>query len=197
MKILIILPLMAVLSACSTIDTIKSKFSSESSEPEMVTNKVIVEDRGQSEVDAVVGEQSSFEWKESNEKEVEKMPEKEREKALTTLKSSDIKFTLYFDLDATNMNKEASQEVVKHVQFMQENPQIRLRLEGHADARGTREYNLALAENRALRVKEVLELYEGIDSRVTVVSYGEEKPDSKLDNEIGWQKNRRVEFIYE
>jgi peptidoglycan-associated lipoprotein len=58
---------------------------------------------------------------------------------------------------------------------MQSNPSVNLRLEGHADERGTREYNLALGENRALSVKEVLGLYN-LDDRIIVVSYGEEQP---------------------
>ena len=103
---------------------------------------------------------------------------------------------LYFGYDGIEINKEDSQELVKHVQFMQDNPIVRLRLEGHADARGTREYNLALGENRALSVKQVMGLYKGIGNRIEVISYGEEKPQSKMNNEIGWQKNRRVEFIY-
>jgi peptidoglycan-associated lipoprotein len=69
-------------------------------------------------------------------------------------------------------------------------------LEGHADERGTREYNLALGENRALAVKDVLALY-GLLSRTQVISYGEEKPISNEHNEEGWKKNRRVDFIYE
>jgi len=71
-----------------------------------------------------------------------------------------------------------------------------LRLEGHADERGTREYNLALGENRALSVKEVLSLYD-LSSRVEVISFGEEKPIAQSHDEAGWKMNRRVEFIYQ
>ena len=72
---------------------------------------------------------------------------------------------------------------------------VNLRLEGHADERGTREYNLALGENRALSVKEVLGLYN-LDDRIIVVSYGEESPILTGSNEEAWEKNRRVEFSY-
>ncbi|SFV80021.1 18K peptidoglycan-associated outer membrane lipoprotein; Peptidoglycan-associated lipoprotein precursor; Outer membrane protein P6; OmpA/MotB precursor [hydrothermal vent metagenome] len=54
-----------------------------------------------------------------------------------------------------------------------------------------------MGENRALSVKEVLGLYEGLDGRIEVISYGEEKPIAKAHDESGWEKNRRVEFIYE
>ena len=63
------------------------------------------------------------------------------------------------------------------------------------DERGTREYNLALGENRALSVKEVLGLYN-LDDRIIVVSYGEESPILTGSNEEAWEKNRRVEFSY-
>jgi peptidoglycan-associated lipoprotein len=56
---------------------------------------------------------------------------------------------------------------------------------------------LALGENRALSVKEVLGLYQGLEGRIEVVSYGEEKPIAESHDETSWEKNRRVEFIYE
>lgn len=159
---------------------------------------VIVKDKGQNEVAAVVGEQSSFKWEESDEpfSKLEVMPEDDRKKAVEKLKTSDVNFNLYFNYNATEISKESSQEIVKHVQFMQDNPIIRLRLEGNTDSRGTREYNLALGENRALAVKEVMSLYKGIDKRIKVISYGEENPQSNINDESGWQQDRRVEFVY-
>ena len=78
---------------------------------------------------------------------------------------------------------------------MQNNPSVNVRLEGHADERGTREYNLALGENRALAVQEVLGLYN-LEDRIMVVSYGEEQPVLVGSNEEAWEENRRVEFSY-
>jgi len=191
MKVLIILPLVAALGACSPMD----RFSGTGKN---TVKKTVIEDKGQNQVSAIIGEQSSFKWNESNEQlTVVAMPEQEKESVLATLKASNIQFILYFDFNATKISQDATQEIIKHIQFMQDNPQIRLRLEGHADARGTREYNLALAENRALHIKAIMDSYAGIDNRITVVSYGEEKPESKIENEAGWRKNRRVEFIYD
>ena len=68
-------------------------------------------------------------------------------------------FTLYFAYDDTEIDEVATRIIIQHANFMQNNPSVNLRLEGHADERGTREYNLALGENRALSVKEVLGLY--------------------------------------
>jgi peptidoglycan-associated lipoprotein len=116
--------------------------------------------------------------------------------AVNELKEKGVKFTLYFSFDGYSISNIATDEIIKHANLMKEYPNLKLRLEGHADERGTREYNLALGENRALAVKDVLELY-GLGSRTEVISYGEEKPISNDSNEEGWKKNRRVDFIYE
>jgi len=104
-------------------------------------------------------------------------------------------FTLYFAYDDTEIDEAATRVIIEHANFMQNNPSVSLRLEGHADERGTREYNLALGENRALSVEEVLGLYN-LEDRVVVVSYGEERPIAIEHNEEAWEKNRRVEFVY-
>jgi len=104
-------------------------------------------------------------------------------------------FTLYFAYDDTEIDEVATRIIIQHANFMQNNPSVNLRLEGHADERGTREYNLALGENRALSVKEVLGLYN-LDDRIIVVSYGEEDPVLTGSNEAAWEKNRRVELVY-
>lgn len=116
--------------------------------------------------------------------------------AVNELKEKGVKFTLYFSFDGYSISDIATDEIIKHANLMKEYPNLKLRLEGHADERGTREYNLALGENRALAVKDVLELY-GLGPRAEVISYGEEKPISNDSNEEGWKKNRRVDFIYE
>lgn len=116
--------------------------------------------------------------------------------AVAQLKNSNTKFVLHFSYDGSEIDESATQEVIKHANFMRDNPTLDLRLEGHADERGTREYNLALGENRALAVKEILGLYE-LSSRVQVISFGEENPTVQLHDESAWQQNRRVEFIYQ
>jgi len=115
--------------------------------------------------------------------------------AVTELEKAGGSFTIYFAYDDTEIDEAATRVIIEHANFMQNNPSVRLRLEGHADERGTREYNLALGENRALSVKEVLGLYN-LEDRVVVVSYGEEQPVEIEHNEEAWEKNRRVEFVY-
>jgi len=115
--------------------------------------------------------------------------------AVKELENAGIPSTLYFAYDDTEIDEAATRVIIEHANFMQNHPNVRLRLEGHADERGTREYNLALGENRALSVKEVLGLYN-LEDRVLVVSYGEERPVAIEHNEEAWEKNRRVEFVY-
>jgi len=119
----------------------------------------------------------------------------ETKAAALELENSGIPTTLYFAFDDTEIDEAATRVIIAHANFMQNKPSVRLRLEGHADERGTREYNLALGENRALSVKEVLGLYN-LEDRVVVVSYGEERPVAIEHNEEAWEKNRRVEFVY-
>ena len=117
------------------------------------------------------------------------------ELAINEFKNSAGSFILYFDYDATGIDEDATRTIIEHANFMQNNPSVNVRLEGHADERGTREYNLALGENRALSVQEVLGLYS-LEDRILVVSYGEEQPVLVGSNEEAWEENRRVEFSY-
>ena len=117
------------------------------------------------------------------------------EAAISEFANQADSFTLYFAYDDTEIDEIATRIIIQHANFMKNNPSVNLRLEGHADERGTREYNLALGENRALSVKEVLSLYN-LDDRIIVVSYGEEQPILTGSNEEAWEKNRRVELSY-
>jgi peptidoglycan-associated lipoprotein len=119
----------------------------------------------------------------------------ETELAVAELQKAGGSFVLYFAYDDTEIDEAATRVIIEHANLMQNNPSVRLRLEGHADERGTREYNLALGENRALSVKEVLGLYN-LEDRVVVVSYGEEQPVEIEHNGEAREKNRRVEFVY-
>jgi len=119
----------------------------------------------------------------------------ETELVVAELQKAGGSFVLYFAYDDTEIDEAATRVIIEHANLMQNNPSVRLRLEGHADERGTREYNLALGENRALSVKEVLGLYN-LEDRVVVISYGEEQPVEIEHNEEAWEKNRRVEFVY-
>ncbi len=99
----------------------------------------------------------------------------------------------YFDFDKSVLKPEATAALRIHAESLRNNPRA-IRLEGHADERGTREYNMALGERRANAVKEFLML-EGVNgSYIDVISYGEERPAALDSNESAWSLNRRVEL---
>jgi len=103
---------------------------------------------------------------------------------------------IYFDFNQSEVKADGRELLSRHASFMEANPEIVLRVEGHADQRGTSGYNLALGEARANAVRTLLEAY-GIDgSRVSVISYGEEQPAVDGNSEEAFRLNRRAELIY-
>lgn len=98
----------------------------------------------------------------------------------------------YFDFDSSSLRAESRALLDAHVAYLKANPRA-VRLEGHADERGTREYNIALGERRAEAVRAYL-LSQGVTGAIEVVSYGEEKPAVTASNAYAWQQNRRVEI---
>jgi peptidoglycan-associated lipoprotein len=102
---------------------------------------------------------------------------------------------IYFDFDETTIRPEYMGVVDAYARYLQGNPSARARLEGHADERGTREYNLGLGERRALAVESAL-LGKGVSrEQISVLSYGEERPEDLAHSESAWSKNRRVQIV--
>ena len=103
---------------------------------------------------------------------------------------------IYFDFNKSQVKADALELLSHHADFMRANPEVRLRIEGHADQRGTSGYNLALGELRADSVRTILESY-GIDgARISVISFGEEQPAVDGNTEEAFRLNRRAELIY-
>ena len=98
--------------------------------------------------------------------------------------------TFYFDFDTSEIKQEARDVLVAHAQFLANN------LEGHADERGTKEYNLALGERRANAVQRFLIVNGASRGQIETVSYGEEKPAVRGSSESAWAQNRRVELVF-
>jgi peptidoglycan-associated lipoprotein len=102
---------------------------------------------------------------------------------------------VFFDYDKSNLTSDDQDSIQKVVAWMQTYPDVTLTLEGHADERGTREYNLALGERRANAVRRYMEAL-GIDSaRLSVISYGNQQPAMLGSNELAWAQNRRAVFV--
>ena len=99
----------------------------------------------------------------------------------------------YFEFDKAVLSDDSRAALIAHAQFMKQYPST-IRLEGHADERGTREYDMALGERRAIAVKEFLVMQGVSESAIEVVSYGEERAASFGSNAAAWRMNRRVEL---
>ncbi|MCU7874079.1 MAG: peptidoglycan-associated lipoprotein Pal [Candidatus Thiodiazotropha sp. (ex Lucinoma borealis)] len=103
---------------------------------------------------------------------------------------------IYFDFDMSTVRSDYMDVIQAHADYLAANPQVVVRLEGHADEKGTREYNLGLGENRANAVRSLM-LAQGVsDNQLVVVSYGEERPAAFEHNDESLALNRRVELIY-
>jgi len=103
---------------------------------------------------------------------------------------------VYFDFDQYNIKPEFTELVAAHAQYLVQHPDISITLEGNADERGSREYNLSLGQKRAVSVKKALNLLGVRDTQLETISYGEEKPAEVGHDESAWKFNRRTDIKY-
>lgn len=103
---------------------------------------------------------------------------------------------VYFDYDRAEIKPEFIPVVTAHARYLNGNAQRSVRLEGHSDERGSREYNIGLGERRAQAVRRALLLQGVSESQITTVSYGEERPAVLGSDESAYSRNRRVELVY-
>ncbi|HEX5276638.1 MAG TPA: peptidoglycan-associated lipoprotein Pal [Fluviicoccus sp.] len=102
-----------------------------------------------------------------------------------------------FDFDSADIQQDDYPTLLAHARYLQQNPQAKVTLEGHADERGTREYNMALGERRAKAVEAFLGVNGARGNQLESVSFGKEKPLNDGHDEAAWAENRRVELNYE
>ena len=134
---------------------------------------------------------SSSEMTEEQRREAEARAEQAQAEAMREIT------TFYFDFDTAEIKPEARDVLVAHARYLQANPDQNVRIEGHADERGTKEYNLALGERRANAVQRFLIVNGAARGQTETVSYGEEKPAVMGSSESAWAQNRRVELVFE
>lgn len=103
---------------------------------------------------------------------------------------------IYFDYDSANIRADFNDTVAAHAAYLAANPNTVVTVEGHADERGSREYNLALGERRSLAVRKQLVLLGASANQIKTVSYGEERPAVDGHDEGSYEKNRRAELVY-
>jgi len=104
--------------------------------------------------------------------------------------------TVYFDYNQSEIKGPDRPVIEAHGRYLADNPNASITLEGHADERGSREYNIALGEQRANAVRQLMALLGASASQIKVISYGEERPAAEGHNEAAWRLNRRVEIKY-
>ncbi|MFM8454755.1 MAG: peptidoglycan-associated lipoprotein Pal [Gammaproteobacteria bacterium] len=103
----------------------------------------------------------------------------------------------YFGYDRFDLSQEDTLSVYAHAKQLIDNPNSRIRIEGHTDNRGSREYNIALGERRANAILSILGLKGAKANQIAVLSYGKERPAADGQDEASWSQNRRAEVIYE
>jgi peptidoglycan-associated lipoprotein len=101
---------------------------------------------------------------------------------------------VYFNFDTASLSSETRSALSENAALLQQHTDVKIEIQGHADERGTTEYNLALGQKRADSVKRFLSAQGVAASRLSVISYGEERPLEGVSTETAWSKNRRAEF---
>ncbi len=122
-----------------------------------------------------------------------KQPEVKPEEPKPTLQDSRFE-TIYFDYDKFNLRSDAKASLDANFALLQEFPSVVVKLEGHCDERGTVEYNLSLGEKRARSAMDYLVGLGIAPNRISIISYGKERPAVVGSDESAWSKNRRCEF---
>jgi peptidoglycan-associated lipoprotein len=109
---------------------------------------------------------------------------------------AELTMIIYFDFDQSDLKPEYADLLARHAAKLSNNARNKVRLEGHADERGSREYNIGLGERRAQAVRRMLLIQGGASNQISTVSFGEERPAAMGSDEVSWAQNRRVEIKY-
>jgi len=172
-NVAIALPMLA-LAACSSSDTSDEQATVDS-------NAEMVKEQAAAEAVRVQAAKRAAEIQE------------QKRQQLASLRSEHI---IYFSFDVSNVSDEYSEILNAHAEFLNANSDVKVLIEGHADERGTPEYNIALSERRAKAVVTYLENMGVSSNQLSIVSYGEEKPMVKDRSEEAFSKNRRAVIVY-
>ena len=173
-NVVIALPLLA-LAACSSNDN-----SGEDSNTETNTNTEVTQGISKDSVQVTAAKRAA---------EIEEQKRQE----LAKLRAEHV---IYFDFDVSTVSDHFTSILEAHAKFLNANSDVNVLIEGHADERGTPEYNIALSERRAKAVVTYLENMGVNSAQLSVVSYGEEKPMIKDRSEEAFSKNRRAVIVY-
>lgn len=106
------------------------------------------------------------------------------------------KRSIYYDFDRYDLTSDSRALIEAHARYLRENPNVKVRIEGNADERGSTEYNLALGQQRSTGVQKVMTLLGVPEGRIEAVSFGKEKPKAGGHDETSWSENRRSDIVY-
>ncbi len=147
----------------------------------------------QSQEEMVQKQKADMEKK--REMEAEKIAQQEAERQAMLARQRFESENIYFEFDSSALLTAAQDTLKRKAEYLREHPDARVTIEGYCDERGTEEYNLALGDRRATSAKSFLVDLGISPSRLTTISYGEERPLDPRHNEEAWAKNRRCEFV--
>lgn len=162
--------------------------------------KVEQERRAAEEAKLKAEEEARLKAEEEKRIEEERLKEEEGEITPQVAREAETKAVpqlddIHFDFDKSDIRADSREILQKNADWLQNNPDIKIQIEGHCDERGTAEYNLALGERRAMSTKKYL-MSLGISAdRIYTISYGEELPIDPNHSEDAWAKNRRAHFL--
>lgn len=143
--------------------------------------------------DAAAAEEAARAARMAEQQRLERQRERQRQERIEQAALDTTVF--YFDFDVAEFQPSDRETLIVHARHLAQNPGVRYRLEGHADERGTREYNLALGERRANGIRDFLIVNGASRSQLETVSYGEERPAVRGQTEEAYAQNRRVEIV--
>jgi peptidoglycan-associated lipoprotein len=157
----------------------------------------VTKDQSEAEVAPVVTEPAVPQKEQEFKTETETSAAEENKKTEQAIEEVEVADRIYFDLDSSAITDAAKKVLDTQIAWLNSDPAIKITLEGHCDERGTREYNIALGEKRAVAAKKYL-VQGGVDgSRIKTISYGKERPAFIGTGESIWSKNRRAVAVVE
>jgi peptidoglycan-associated lipoprotein len=165
----------------------------------MTTDTAAEEAARQAELDkqAEMERQKQLEEERLAAERAEQLKAEAMERDLMMAKNRFLNENIYFDFDDATLDYQAQELLKQKAMWLRDNPDANVVIEGHCDERGTNAYNLALGERRAESAKSFLVNLGISATRMTTISYGEEKPVDMGQNEEAWAKNRRATFVLE
>ncbi|HKK92606.1 MAG TPA: peptidoglycan-associated lipoprotein Pal [Longimicrobiales bacterium] len=147
----------------------------------------------QARADSIAAEQARLEEERREQARLE-AEQREAERRMAAARET-LTETIFFNYDEAAITAEGERTLRQKVDILRSSPAVRIRIEGHADERGSNEYNIALGNRRAESVREFLTGFGIDESRISIVSYGEDRPAAIGDSEAVWAQNRRAEFV--